>query len=1122
MTAGSGVLACVVFVAATLVPGRARAADDWFDTLIRMKQAGDTARPTSTSIPLPDIGSDPCTIAAWVRTKEGGPIVGKTAEKGRWRRNGKAFFIRDGRLAWDIGWVGCVEGESRVADGDWHHVAVVAGNGYTLYVDGNRDGWAALQRVPDPKGSVLKIGRVSTDFPEEARGYCGAIDDVRVYDRALDAGQVRALAEGKGPSGGGLVARWTADGDLKDASGCGNHAEAAGRLRYTKGRSGEAFEMDRDGWLIVRCADTAGASPWRELAAAYTDETSRRQIGWEREDGIWAGRWKALSWGEAAHRYAAATKRPASMADQAKALAAKAKTLDDLHPVRRLYLASRRCGDILDDVGATGSDAFRRAIRVLYAEAPSRQKDLLARLDALESQAAQWTEAPPSKDAVDGWKASIRALRRNALFDENPLIDFDKLLFVRRYTFQSTHFYTDFIDGCARYGGNLSVLDLATGEVTDLIPEMADGIFDRFDLHFSATKIVFDWKRSPKEGFRLFEIDIDPHTGRRTGGPRQVTFPPADEAARIAKYGVQPKSTPGPAPYWHQTDDMHPCYLPDGGIAFTSTRCEYGTLCDGPDILSTAVIHRMDGDGRRIEQLTRSAVSEFCPTMLADGRILYTRWEYVDKGQLGVKCLWAMCPDGTGSVEVYGNDIPFPPSFMYGRQVPVETDLFVFTGAPHYPQGGSFGTIIRADTSKDIRTRAPMTYITPNVDVRQEPGWNQQRNGRWVRDQNGPLYTDPYPLSRGVLLVSHNPDKRWNDVRAYGLYLLDDAGNHVLVYQDEEFTCRQPYPLRPRKAPPVIPPRTDPALAGKNLAVCVVQDISRGMTGVERGDVRYIRVMEQIPRPWDSRRFWDPDDRYDRHTHLISEGTALGGKAMWGVVPVEKDGSAHFYVPADRNIYFQALDANYMELQRERTYVNYRPGEKRACVGCHERPGDAPDMRPVVAPVPLALARGPSRLQPQPGDDRPQQVLHYPTYVQPVLDEFCVRCHGGQRPAARLDLTGTLTTHFNRSYERLVRLVRTPREAADFDGTAYLPPKSIGSHVSPLIRQVRKGCSGMDDPLPEWAFVRLATWVDAAGIYYGSYWGRRHSRFKDHPYFRIVPTFEQAIGPTCPFPKEER
>ena len=131
-------------------------------------------------------------------------------------------------------------------------------------------------------------------------------------------------------------------------------------------------------------------------------------------------------------------------------------------------------------------------------------------------------------------------------------------------------------------------------------------------------------------------------------GLRQLTFPPDDEAARIAKYDNSFRGGTGRI-YNHHTDDMHPCYLPDGGICFTSSRCEYGTLCAKPDILTTTVLYRIDGDGGNMEKLTNSAVSEFSPSVMEDGRILYTRWEYVDKGQLGVKCLWAMHPDGGGS-----------------------------------------------------------------------------------------------------------------------------------------------------------------------------------------------------------------------------------------------------------------------------------------------------------------------------------------------------------------------------------------------------------------------------------------------------------------------------------------
>ncbi len=710
---------------------------------------------------------------------------------------------------------------------------------------------------------------------------------------------------------------------------------------------------------------------------------------------------------------------------------------------------------------------------------------------------------------------SLTALAQGA----DPLMNFDKMLFVKRQTYHSSHFYTDFIDGCGRYGGNLCVLDMKTKKVHELIPEMKDGIFGRFDLHFDAKKVVFDWKKSPKEGFRIYEIGIDPIKGVRTSGPVQLSFPPKDEAARIKKYDNS--FLGGTARmYYHQTDDMQPCYLPDGGIMLVSTRCEYGTLCDSPDVLSTTVMYRMDGDGKNLTKLTNSPVSEFSPAMMSDGRVMYTRWEYVDKGQIGVKCLWAMYPDGSGTVEIYGNNIQLPPTFLHGRQIPEHTNLFVMLGTPHWPQSG-IGTVIRIDTKKNIRTREPMTYITPKVDVKQEPGWNHLVNGKWVKHGNGPLYMDPYPLSKDTFLVSYNPDKKWADPTAYGLYKLTEAGEHTKIHTEAETSCWQPYPLRTRKTPPILKSIRDPKLTAKNLALCTVQDIYHGMEGIKRGEVRYIRIMEQLPRPWDCRRFWDPRGKLTRHTRLASLGTALAGKAMWGVVPVEKDGSAHFTVPADRNIYFQALDENYLELQRERTYVNYRPGEKRSCVGCHETPNDSPPHR---GKLPLAMKRAPSTPGPQPGDKTGKQVMHYPSYIQPVLDKHCIKCHGAEKPAGKLDLTGELTTQFSRSYENLMkrRMVPTYREFSDWEGTPYSPPKSIGSHKSKLIAQVMKGCPGNKEKLPAAALAKLATWVDASGVYFGSYWGRRHLKFKDHPNFRPVPTFAEATSNKCPTPLKDR
>jgi len=1092
-----------------IAPGvSTEAAESWFDALLRHKATNRVEDDDKKApIALPDFGRAAYTVSAWIKTSGDGSIFSKCAPEGRWSEGGKSLFISRGKVCFDIGWVGEIEGRATVTDGRWHHVALCGASPQKVYVDGRLDATGELEPLPDAEGHVVKLGATASDFPEQSgREFNGLMDDVRIYGRVLSQDEIRALAASTlAGNRRAPLAWWPMDGDARDATDGKNHAEAIEDVRYAEGKFGKAARLAEGSHLVVPCGESRdpGAELWRTLAAEFSDETSRREMAWEREDGIWGADWKTAGPPEIARRYAEATVAPSDLARRSRKAAAGVRTADDLRAVRALYIESRRHGELLESLAEFKLPELRQTILSLHKDGPPRDK-LLTRLDALETRGLR------SESISDAWKRDIAALRRDVLLGDNRLIDFDRLVFIRRQTYHSSHFYTDFIDGVGRYGGNLCILDLPTGEVTGLLPEMAEGIFGRFDLSFDARKIVFDWKKAPREGFRIFEVGID---GR---GLRQLTFPPDDEEARIAKYDNSANGGTARM-YYHQTDDMHPCYLPDGGVMFTSTRCEYGTLCDGPDHLTTAVLHRIDGDGRNMQKLTNSAVSEFSPSVMHDGWVLYTRWEYVDKGQLGIKCLWAMRPDGSGSKEIFGNDIQFPPTLLHGRQIPGESNQFVVLGTPHYPQSG-IGTVIRLDTTKDIRTREPMTYITPHVDIRQEPGWNHLVDGQWVRHTNGPLYMDPFPLDASHYLVAYNPDRPWDDPSAYGLYLIDEAGSHALIHQEGEFSCWQPTPLRPRRRPPMLPTIRDDELARKNLAVCVVENVHHGMEGVEPGEVKYLRVMEQIPRPWAARRFWGGDAA---HTSLISRGSALAAKAMYGVVPVHEDGSAHFLVPADRNIYFSALDEHFMELQRERTYVNYRPGETRACVGCHEKPGDTP---PHTAGKLLALQLPPSMPQAQPGDDAPARALHYPSDVQPVLDRHCVRCHGAKDPADGLNLTGELTATFSRSYESILgrRLVKTFDEGSDWGGTPYAPPRSVGSHASPLIAQVRKGCPGNDRELPLADFVKLATWVDANAVYYGAYWGRKNLRFRDHPNFRPVPTFEQAISTVAPLPEDER
>ena len=339
--------------------------------------------------------------------------------------------------------------------------------------------------------------------------------------------------------------------------------------------------------------------------------------------------------------------------------------------------------------------------------------------------------------------------------------------------------------------------------------------------------------------------------------------------------------------------------------------------------------------------------------------------------------------------------------------------------------------------------------------------------------------------------------------------------------EDGSVSCWHPTPLLARATPGVIHSLASPELKEKDEALCIVRNVYEGMEGVEPGSVKYIRINEAVPRPWDSKRKWAPNYQSAQWP------AALWPRVQWGIVPVEKDGSAYFTVPADRNVFFQALDENYMEVQRERTYVNYRPGETRTCIGCHERSGKTP--RPMAdINTPLALKRPPSTPGPQPGETDPHQVIHYPSDIQPILDAKCVKCHGKEKPDADLNLTGTITARHSVSFEQIRNrqlagpiiaefVHHTGADHANINGS-YLPPGSLGSYTSGLVSTIRT--TDAKDPhhglLSQAELLKIIRWVDSNYQFYGTYYGRHHGAHKTHPDFRRAPTFEEAIGRIAP------
>lgn len=298
------------------------------------------------------------------------------------------------------------------------------------------------------------------------------------------------------------------------------------------------------------------------------------------------------------------------------------------------------------------------------------------------------------------------------------MIGTDSVIFIKRFTLNNNHYYTEHINANWYPGGNICVLNLRTGAVRNVLSgsKFTNGVIKRFDLSYDAKKVVFDFRATHETGYRLYEAEI------ATGTVRQITFPQANEDSLVKVYkcnntqcgsnGLSCNVT-----YHHGTDDMEPCYLPDGGIAFVSTRCQIGIPCDGPDNFTTTNMYRIQLDGTGMRPLSRSMASEFHPSMMPDGRIVYARWEYVDKASAAAKCIWSMYPNGAGSAEVFKNDVNVPPSFVQPRYIPGSHNKFVVLATAHCCYNGQYGTVIRLDMNKPIRSREPIEYITKEIDA---------------------------------------------------------------------------------------------------------------------------------------------------------------------------------------------------------------------------------------------------------------------------------------------------------------------------------------------------------------------------------------------------------------------
>ncbi|MBI9016798.1 MAG: hypothetical protein JEZ07_05995 [Phycisphaerae bacterium] len=646
---------------------------------------------------------------------------------------------------------------------------------------------------------------------------------------------------------------------------------------------------------------------------------------------------------------------------------------------------------------------------------------------------------PTAQARYEQLKTAIDAMKQEVLLS-NPLLTNHPIIFVTHTQYRGDHHNTatffpsynnEYNDGYFQGGSALKKIDIATGTVTTLL-ESPTGVIRDPEVHFDGTKIIFSGRNNLSDSYHIYEINID------GSGLTQLTN----------TYGV---------------DDIDPIYLPDDSIVFSSTREPKYCMCNKHIMCN---LFKMEADGANIHQIGKSTLFEGHSSLLPDGRIVYYRWEYVDRNFGDAQGLWTVNPDGTDHAVYWGNNTNSPGGVLDPRVVP-GTEMFISTFSSCHDR--PWGAIALVDRRFGVDGRESVIRTWP------ESAINLVGVGNYDTFKSvNPKYEDPYPLNDKYFLCS-----RTVSGEQMGIFLIDIFGNEIQLHSEAP-GCFDPMPLVARFRPGIktnLRKYTTENPTGKFYIYNVYEGTH--MQGVEPGSVKYLRIVES------------PEKRTRTLTAWSGQGTewpAMGwhdfnNKRILGTVPVDEDGSAYFEVPADKFVYFQLLDENKQMIQSMRSGTIIQSGEIKGCIGCHENRTDAPSVA-VGHDLPSAIQRDPSQLQEWYG---PTRMFNFLTEVQPVFTAKCASCHdldtpGG--PKAGLKLAADKSNTFNTAYNELWRKGYTGGIGAG--PAAIQQAYAWGSHKSKLI-QTLKSESHQNINLTTEQFERIVTWLDINAPYYAEY-----------------------------------
>ena len=440
--------------------------------------------------------------------------------------------------------------------------------------------------------------------------------------------------------------------------------------------------------------------------------------------------------------------------------------------------------------------------------------------------------------------------------------------------------------------------------------------------------------------------------------------------------------------------DVGAHYLPDGRIVFASTRQlatqsilldegrpQYQAVTDNRQ-QAIFLLHVMNADGSGMHQISFNTNHDFAPSVLANGQLVFSRWEVVNGAdQIS---LYRGNPDGTGVELYYGAN-----SHATGANIAgTNTNVIQFLSARQRADGQLIAIarpFLGTQQGGDALSINAAQYVEINQSATPGgaggPGQASATTLGVTTDANlpslGGRFASIYPLYDGTnrMLVSWSPCLVQGTATAptattvcttanvaaagvkmappqYTLWVYDfGAGTLSPVLSAESGTeTVEPVVMQARlPAPTFIPDFAPTTTAQQDLVnnTVGVLDISSvydfdgidtakpsiavqadpSQAGFYQRPYRFIRIEKAVEIP----------STKVRKINASAFGPAgMGMREILGYAPIQPDGSVQIQVPANVPFTIDVLDANAQRVTSQHTsWLQLLPGETKSCNGCH-------------------------------------------------------------------------------------------------------------------------------------------------------------------------------------------